>query len=569
MGFSVKSWSPANWAKVHFDHVDPRSNAATDDARRSLAHLDYSPLQRVSARSFSMAVLISMGGLIFGYDTGQISGFLEMPDFQRRFGEYNAATGAYTFSNVRSGLIVAMLSIGTLIGALCAAPIADAIGRRLSMTFWALIFMVGLIVQISTDNHWYQIMMGRWVAGLGVGALSVLVPLYQGETAPRYIRGALISCYQLFITLGIFLAACFNFGLYEHQRQSNASWRVPIGIGFLFGIVLAAGILLFPETPRFDYRKGRTEEAKQTMMRVHNCPPNHYVIHAELEEIEAKLKAERAVKGTFIDEVSAMMAAPKVPYRLVLGISLQALQQLTGANFFFYYSTGINNSFVTQMILNGINFGVTFIGLYIVEHYGRRRSLVAGAIWMFVCFMVFASVGHFGLDRDTPTNTPAAGTAMIVFACLFILGYATTWGPMVWTIIAELYPNRFRAKGISLATASNWLWNFLIAFFSPFITGAIDFRYGYVFAACNVLAGLVVYFFVMEGQGRTLEEIDTMYISGVKPWNSTNWVAPTAAEIAQIRKEAGTADAAVEEGMRPSEETAKEKPGDDGPIHRE
>lgn len=155
------------------------------------------------------------------------------------------------------------------------------------------------------------------------------------------------------------------------------------------------------------------------------------------------------------------------------------------------------------MILNAINFGVTFIGLYLVEHYGRRKSLISGSIWMFICFMIFASVGHFLLDINDPTQTPTAGIVLIVFACLFILGYATTWGPMVWTLIAEIYPSRYRAKAMALATASNWTWNFLIAFFTPFITSAIDFRYGYVFAGCNVVGGLLVYFFVLEGQGRT------------------------------------------------------------------
>lgn len=192
------------------------------------------------------------------------------------------------------------------------------------------------------------------------------------------------------------------------------------------------------------------------------------------------------------------------------------------------------------MILNGINFGVTFIGLYLVEHYGRRKSLMTGSAWMFICFMVFASVGHFKLDRDNPETTPQAGIILIVFACLFILGYATTWGPMVWTLIAEIYPSRYRARAMALATASNWTWNFLIAFFTPFITSAIDFRYGYVFAACNVLGGLLVYFFVLEGQGRTLEEIDTMYVEHVPPTKSAKWVAPPPEEIARIRREAGT-----------------------------
>lgn len=124
------------------------------------------------------------------------------------------------------------------------------------------------------------------------------------------------------------------------------------------------------------------------------------------------------------------------------------------------------------MILNGINFGCTFLGLYIVEHYGRRKSLMAGSAWMFVCFLVFASVGHFALNRDFPDQTPSASIAMICFACFFIFGYAISkskllrksirmltgiaWGPIVWTIIAELFPSRYRAKGMALSTASNW-----------------------------------------------------------------------------------------------------------------
>lgn len=161
---------------------------------------------------------------------------------------------------------------------------------------------------------------------------------------------------------------------------------------------------------------------------------------------------------------------------------------------------------------------------------------------MFVCFMVFASVGHFALDVATPTNTPSAGIALIVMACLFILGFATTWGPMVWTIIAELYPSRYRAKGMALATASNWTWNFLLAFFTTFITKDIDFALGYVFAGCNLIGGLLVYFFVIEGQGRTLEEVDTMYLEHVSPRKSAKWVAPPAEEIARIRRLAGTED---------------------------
>ncbi|KAF9734901.1 hypothetical protein PMIN01_07804 [Paraphaeosphaeria minitans] len=524
-----------------------RRNSVEQSSRWVGQHEGYdtSPLPRLTMVGFSMGILVSMGGFVFGYDTGQISGFLAMPDFLQRFGQRhtNGDTPEYYFSNVRSGLIVGLLSIGTLFGALVGAPIADWIGRKLSIIFWCLVFSVGIIVQVSATDKWYQIMLGRFVAGFGVGALSLLVPMYQAETAPPHVRGALISTYQLMITFGIFLAAVFNYAAERHQSGKAASWQITLGLSFVFPAILVGGILFFSETPRFLFRQGKEEEAKQAMCRVYGVGENHYAIHMELEEIRMKL-AEETNKGSAIQEWFKMWKAPKMAYRLAIGMGLQMFQQLTGANYFFYYGTvifrgtGINNSFVTQMILNGINFGVTFYGLYIVEHYGRRKSLIAGSMWMFICFMIFASVGHFALDRDTPENTPHASIAMIVFACLFIFGFATTWGPMIWTICGELYPSRYRAKAMALSTASNWLWNFLLAFFTPFITGAIDFRYGYVFAGCNVLAGLatlltatVIYFFVIEGKGRTLEEIDTMYLLGVKPWESAKWVVPDPDEL--------------------------------------
>ncbi|EHY54611.1 hexose transporter hxt5 [Exophiala dermatitidis] len=550
---------------VRYDEYDPNS-ATSDKERKSLAGLDYSPLKRVTWESFWMGILVSMGGLIFGFDTGQISGFLAMPDFLDRFGQRRDDGTAY-FSHVRSGLIVSLLSIGTLIGALIAAPIADAIGRRLSVTFWCIIFCVGNIVMISADHHWYQVMMGRWVAGLSIGGLSLLVPMYMSETAPRHIRGALISTYQLFITLGIFIAACINYGTNEHQRDNSGSWRIPMGVGFGWAIILGTGILLFPDTPRYLYRKGRKEEAKQIMLKVYGAPPNHYSVHMELEEIEAKFRAESAQQGAIREWIN-MFSAPKMAYRILLGMLLQMFQQLTGANYFFYYgtvifeSTGIKNSFVTQMILNGINFGTTFYGLYVVEHYGRRKSLIFGSLWMFLMFMIFASVGHFSLDINTPENTESSGTAMIVIAALFITGFATTWGPIIWTLCGELYPSRYRAKAMALSTASNWLWNFLIAFFTPFITDDIDFLYGYVFAGCNLVACMLVYFFVIEGSGRTLEEIDTMYILGVKPWKSASWIAPPPEEITKIRRQAGTHEDVEEAGeaaARSSDGTEAEK----------
>lgn len=199
-----------------------------------------------------------------------------------------------------------------------------------------------------------------------------------------------------------------------------------------------------------------------------------------------------------------------------------------GANYFFYYGTtifnkvGISNSYVTAMILGGVNVGSTFLGLYMVEHFGRRKCLFWGAIWMFVCFMIFASVGHFAFDSapDGSSLASTSGGVMIAFACLFIMAFASTWGPMVWAVIGEMFPFRYRATGMAFAVSANWFWNFMLAFFTPFITGDINYMYGYVFAGCNLAAFFLVFFFLVESSGKTLEEVDAMYLLHVPPIGS-------------------------------------------------
>lgn len=367
-----------------------------------------------------------------------------MPDFLRKFAnETNPETGEPEFSDVRSGLIVGLLSIGTLVGALLAAPLSDKFGRKYSIVFWNIIFCVGVIVQITTIDKWYQVAVGRFVAGFGVGALSVLTPMYQSETAPRYVRGALVSCYQLFITLGILTADCINYG--TESINSSRSWKLPMGIGFIWSALMAFGIIFMQESPRWDYRRGKIDEARKTIALTYGVNEDHAEVQREMKEIEMKMEAERA--GGDHHPWYEIFTGPAMGYRTVLGITMQMLQQLTGANYFFYYGTtifnsiGLSNSYVTAIILGAVNFWCTFPGLYMVEKYGRRPALIIGALWMFVMFIIFASLGHFALG-PVGNQSQGVGYGMIVVACLFIAAFASTWGPLVWAVVGEMYPTR-------------------------------------------------------------------------------------------------------------------------------
>ncbi|KAK0635103.1 general substrate transporter [Bombardia bombarda] len=480
--------------------------------------------QKVTALACFLAVVASIGGFMFGYVSGQISGFFDMYDFASRFGELNSATGVYEFSAARQGAIVGLLPAGCLFGSLIAGHIADSMGRRLAISASALSCMIGTIIEISSEYVWAQYAVGRLVTGFGIGALSVLVPMYQSESSPAKIRGVLISMYQLFITLGIWLAEMINFG--THDIQSSASWRIPAGISFAWALILGGGILFLPESPRYAYRMGREDEARQTIARLAGLDPNARSVNFQIDEIREKLEEEKSGAEAKWYEI---FTAPRMLYRTFLGMILQTGQQLTGANFFFYYgttifkATGLSNSYVTQIILGSVNVGCTFGGLYVVRYCGRRSALITGAAVMMICFLVYSFVGHFVLDHTNPLNTPAAGNVLIVFSCFFIAAFATTWGPLVWAVVAELYPARHRAPAMAVATASNWFWNFMMSFFTRFITDAIDYLYGLVFAGCCAALIVIVFFFLIESKDRTLEEIDTMYLLHVNPITSHKW----------------------------------------------
>ncbi|KAK3304489.1 general substrate transporter [Chaetomium strumarium] len=480
--------------------------------------------EKVTAAAVFLGVVASVGGFMFGYVSGQISGFFDMSDYAARFGAHNPSTGAYEFSAARQGTIVGLLPAGCLIGSLIAGNIADSLGRRMAISVSALFCCVGNIIEISSNTVWAQFAVGRLITGFGIGALSVAVPMYQSESSPAIIRGILISTYQLFITLGIWTAEMINYG--THNRTNSASWRIPNGLSFLWSLILGLGILALPESPRYAYRKGREDEARRTIARLAGLDTHHAAVNMQIDEIKAKLDEERAGAETRWYEI---FTGPRMLYRTLLGIILQSGQQLTGANFFFYYgttifrATGLSDSYVTQIILGSVNVFCTFGGLYVAKKCGRRNALIVGALWMMVCFLIYSFVGHFKLDHTNPANTPAAGNVLIVFSCLFIAAFASTWGPLVWAVVAELYPAKYRAPAMAIATASNWLWNFLISFFTRFITDAIDYLYGLVFAGCCLALVVIVFFFLIESKDRSLEEIDTMYLLKVNPITSSKW----------------------------------------------
>lgn len=476
-----------------------------------------------------------------------------MRDFVLRFGgaETEPGSNAWKLPDQTISELNATLSAGTFFGALLQAPISDYLGRQRSMIIWALSFTIGAIIQTATDTSIPQFIVGRIFAGLGVGALSGLCPLYLGETAPKAIRGMMVSGYQLLIIFGIFLS--YGIGWASHNAEfSSASWRIPVGMQMLWGVLLIGLVTLLPESPRWNLQKGNLLKARETMASMRGFtlidtpegPRGDAALEDELAEMEHFISTERETfAGTnYLTAYARCFSRDKQLWRRTIqGMLVQTFQQLNGQNFYYYYgpvffqSAAVAlNSYQIQFILGAVSLLATVPALITVEKMGRRSSLLVGSVGCATCAFIVAFVGRYSLAPDgTPpealtSSQKSAGGAFIAFAVIHLVFFSTFWGPVPWIYLSESFPQNTRAKCISLGAASNWLWNFLLSWFSP----GLNTQYGtfilLIFGSITYTAGVFVYFCLPEVKGLSLEQVDYMYESGAanKAWTTSKWIPP-------------------------------------------
>lgn len=469
-----------------------------------------------------IGIFVAFGGILFGYDTGSINGILAMDYFQNQFATERNAEGNLALTSSQTSLVVSILSAGTFLGALTASPAGDRLGRRMGLIAACGVFAIGVAFQVASTAIPLMVV-GRLFAGYGVGLVSALVPMYQSETSPKWIRGTIVGSYQLAITIGLLLAACANQG--THNRQDTGSYRIPLAIQFIWAIILATGMFILPETPRFLIKSDNYEAAARSMSRLRSLPPDHPAIVDELAEIKAIHEYEISLgQATYADCFSKKMLK-----RLLTGCGLQALQQLTGINFIFYYGTqffknsGIENAFLIGLITNLVNVISTLPGLYLVEKLGRRRLLLMGAIGMCVCEFIVAIVG-------VTVFTDVANKVLIAFVCFYIFFFAVSWGPVAWVVTGEIFPLKVRAKCLSMTTATNWLLNFAIGFATPYMVDSgpgnanMGAKVFFVWGGCCFLCISFVYLMIYETKGLSLEDVDQMYEKVDKAWQSRGFV---------------------------------------------
>ncbi|SPO27005.1 probable monosaccharide transporter [Ustilago trichophora] len=503
---------------------------------------------KMTRRAQILAIAICTGGFLFGYDIGVISGCFIMKPFVLAFGSpSDCGVDGCHLPDSRTSLINSSLSIGTFVGALLQAPVSDFFGRKPSMITWASMFMLGAIIQTATVSSWQQFCVGRAFAGLGVGALSGLCPLYLGETAPKHIRGAMVTCYQLLIIFGIFISYGISWAT-QNFKVSDASWKIPVGLQLLWGIVMLSLMFFLPESPRYCLKNGDVTRAREimasmrdvTLQPINGEPRGDKWMEAELAEMkegideENRIFAGRSYLGSYLVCFSSKNQMWK---RTVNGMMLQTLQQLNGQNFYYYYLPLLSSTlalpldpFQIQFILGSASLVATVPALYAIEKLGRRPLLLIGAAAEAACSFIVAFVGHYKL---APKGTPldqitesqhAAGAVFITFAIVHLVLFSCCWGPGPWLYLSESFNSPTRAKAISLGSASNWAWNFLLSFFANKIASQYGSFIMLIFGSVLIFAWFYVYFMIPETKGISLEDVELLYSQHVKPWKSAAWV---------------------------------------------
>ncbi|KAF9784036.1 general substrate transporter [Thelephora terrestris] len=490
--------------------------------------------------TFACALFASIGGLTFGYDQGVIANVLVMKDFLERWPD----VGPW-----EKGVMTAVLELFALAGSLVYGVLADRYSRRTTFFTACVVFCVGSALQCGA-RKFSDLVVGRAIGGFGVGALSMLCPLYMAEISPPEFRGALMAMEQFSIVLGCVLG--FWAGFFTRGVEGSASWRIPLGAQLIPGLVLATGCVFLPPSPRLLVAQGRTDDALQTLAKLrlrseHEVQDDPLLRIEMLEmQVEARLvrqtqnlsssssgtgsgiglqlsEGEECLKSGSFNvtaefESWARLFSKKFIDRTWIGILMMVFQQWSGINALLYYGPtlireiGLKGDTVSLVVSGGIGI-VQFIAVLpaiaYIDSVGRKALLRGGGIVMGCSHLAIASLVMF-FGRDWGSHSMAAWVA-VGFVYLFTASYGVSYGPIGWVLPSEVFPQSVRSKGVALSTASNWLNNFLIGLVTPALLATSPSITFLIFATACFAAYFWATYWIPETANVSLEDIDTLF----------------------------------------------------------
>ncbi|KAJ0299615.1 hypothetical protein COL5a_000138 [Colletotrichum fioriniae] len=473
---------------------------------------------------YALAAFGTIGGMLFGFDISSMSAWIGADSYKEYFGHP---------SSTLQGGITASMSGGSLVGALVAGFLADSYGRRGALKLASVIWVIGAVLQCSSQNVAHLIA-GRVVSGLAIGITSSQCCVYLAELAPSRIRGRIVGIQQWSIEWGILIMYLISYGCIVSIPNDPKAFRIAWGIQGIPGLILGIALLFFPESPRWLGQKDRWEECHEVLAHLHAGGDREApTVLAELDEVrEAARVAAESKNVTFFG-----LFGPRVWKRTLAGCSVQVWQQMLGGNIALYYiiflfnMAGMSgNVALTSSIIQYVIFLVTTGAILpIIDRLGRRPLLIGGAI---ICCIIHFTTGAVMKVHGNPvdsvngddnlkwevTGAPAKG--VIALSYIFVGVYGLTWAPIGWIYASEVFPLKYRATGVGLAAASNWAFNLALAFFVPPAFTNIQWKTYMIFGAFCAAMTIHIFFTYPETSGKSLEEIDELFDSNIPAWRT-------------------------------------------------
>ncbi|GAB2761072.1 sugar porter family MFS transporter [Salinifilum aidingensis] len=448
---------------------------------------------------FTIAGVAALGGFLFGYDTSVINGGVDA--IQAHFGVSAAVTG----------FTVAAALIGSAVGAGIAGGLADRIGRIRVMQLAAALFMISGIGSALPFTVW-DLATWRVVGGIAVGIASVIGPAYISEVAPPSYRGRLTSLQQLAIVLGIAISQLVNYGIASLAGGSASgalgpldAWQWMLGIEVVPALIYLVLGSMIPESPRYLVRVGKREKAREVLSTVEGGDPD-----AKIDEIAGALGSERKPRLSDLRGRAGLLPI------VWIGMAIAALQQFVGINVIFYYSSSLwqsvgideSNSLLLALMQSIVNIIGTLVAIAFIDRIGRKPLLVIGSLGMTVALAITGfAFTHAQVAGEDATMPAAWGATALVASSAFVFFFASSWGVVMWVLLGEMFPVRIRAAALALATATNWIANWLVTVSFPSMRDwNLPMTY-YLYAVFALVSTFLVVRYLKETKGRTLEEM--------------------------------------------------------------
>jgi len=432
-----------------------------------------------------ITIIGALGGLLFGYDTAVISGAIGFLETK------------FSLDVNQKGFAVSSAIFGCVLGVAIAGYIADKIGRKKTLLITAFLFAVSAIGSAIADSYTFFVV-ARIIGGVGVGAASMLSPLYISEIAPADKRGTLVSLYQLAIVLGINIVFFFN---YKVAQFSTEAWNIETGWRYMVGSEVIPALLFFialffvPESPRWLSKEGRNDEALSVLSRI-NSEEKAIKVH---QEIKSALGQE---KGTLKE-----LFEPGLRMAMIIGVFLALFSQITGINAIMYYAPeilkkagfGVDSALMQTVIIGFVNTIFTFVAIKYIDKLGRRTLLLWGVSGMVLCLFSIGLLYQLNLT---------SGPWLLVLILGFVGCFATSLGPIPWVLISEIFPTKTRGTAMSLAIMVLWVGVVLISQFTPVLLDTGETMTFWIFMANAIILLIFTYKLIPETKGKTLEEIE-------------------------------------------------------------